>query len=68
MFTERIFDQHGNLLIEEPYKFCRLFRPGQEQIIRSVPMTVLSCSKCDDVITTKVFLHAPWPKACTKEV
>jgi len=60
---ERIFDDGGSLLIEQPYPFGRLFTPGQEQILNSVPMTILSCVKDHNIITTTVRLHKPWPNA-----
>jgi hypothetical protein len=59
---ERIFDEGGRLLVEQPYPFKRLFAPGQKQIINSVPMTVLSCVKENNIITTTVRLHQPWPE------
>jgi len=60
---ERIFDEGGRLLVEQPYPFKRLFASGQKQVINSVPMTVLSCVKENNIITTTVRLHQPWPNA-----
>lgn len=58
--TERLYDEHGTLLQESPYPFKRLFAVGQEQIINSTPMTVLSCQKNGDTVTTVVRCHKPW--------
>jgi hypothetical protein len=38
--TERMYDDGGQLLLEEPYPFSRLFAAGQEQVLRGVRMTV----------------------------
>lgn len=59
--TEKIYDESGRLLVEQPYPFGRLFAVGQEQVINSTPMIVLSCDKNGDTVTTKVRLHRPWP-------
>jgi hypothetical protein len=57
---ERLYDQNGVLLLEEPYVFSRLFGEGQLMIINSVKMTVISCEKIGSVIETRVKLHDPW--------
>ena len=62
MLTEKLYDEDGILLLEQPYPFKRLFKIGQEQIIKSTPMTILSCEKQGDEVITKVRLHKPWPK------
>jgi len=58
---EKIYDEFGNLLIEQPYLFRRLFRVGQEQVINGVGMTILECGLENNIVTTKVLLHGPWP-------
>lgn len=59
--TERMYDDGGQLLLEEPYPFSRLFAAGQEQVLRGVRMTVLECKKAGNMITTRVKLHGLWP-------
>lgn len=61
--TEKLYDAHGTLLREEPYYFRNLFKPGQEMIIESTPMTVISCKRIGNVVETRVHLHRPMPKA-----
>jgi hypothetical protein len=61
MLTEKLYDNDGNLLLTQPYTFRRLFKPGQEQIINSTPMTVITCDKDGDNVVTVVKLHGPWP-------
>jgi hypothetical protein len=60
VLIERIYDECGRLLIEQPYPFRQLFSKGQEQIIRGVSMTVLSCVKDGSTVTTSVRLHGEW--------
>jgi hypothetical protein len=54
--TEKLYDESGKLLLEQPYPFRRLFAVGQEQVINSTRMTVLSCEKNGNTVTTRVRL------------
>lgn len=58
--VEMLYDDKGNLLYCKPYPFSKLFAKGQGQIINSVSMTVLSCKKEGNIVTTHVKLHSPW--------
>jgi hypothetical protein len=61
--VEKLYDENGTLLMEAPYPFKRLFKKGQEQTIRGVSMTILSCIIEGEFVLTKVRLHGPWPNA-----
>ena len=58
---ERILDEKGDLLFEQPYPFRRLFKPGQQQIINSIHMTVISCEMEGDLVTTVVRCYMSVP-------
>ncbi len=60
---ERLYDQDGKMLWEKPYPFRCLFAEGQGMIAESVPMTILSCRLDNNIVTTRVKLHKPWPNA-----
>ena len=59
--VERLYDEAGRLLWENPYLFRCLFAEGQGMIAESVPMTILSCRLDGNIVTTRVKLHKPWP-------
>ena len=58
---EKIYDENHTLLMEAPYIFRRLFKPGQSQVIAATPMTIISCEICKGEVFTVVKLHKPWP-------
>jgi hypothetical protein len=64
--VERLYDETGRLLWEKPYPFRCLFVEGQEMIVESIPMTILSCSIDGNIVTTHVKLHKPWPNIQTE--
>lgn len=54
-------DATGRVLRKAPYRLRSLFTTGQEIIVDSVPMTVVSCQHERSHVVTRVKLNKPWP-------